>query len=289
MKGEAKEGFLFFLPALIIFILLILYPLINAIWISFRNYNWFIGKNEFIGIGNYVKLLSDPIFWNATKNTLIWTIFSLTGQLIIATVAALLLNTKFGSKRVLRSIFIFPWVLPTVVAALAWRAMYHEFWGVISYVLHYVGLTANRVNLLSLTSTSLNAAIVVNIWRGFPLMMVMILAGLQGIPKEIYEAADIDGASQFKKLIYITFPMLRQIIAIMVLFRTIWIFNFFDLVWLLTRGGPASSSETLPILIYLKSFGSYEFGNASSVAIMMLIMLTVILTSIYLLLSRGQR
>ena len=288
MKGEAKTGFLFFLPALFIFILLIVYPLIDAVWLSFRNINWFTGKDEFYGIRNYVKLLSSPIFWNATKNTFVWTIFSLAGQLIIATAAALLLNTEFGSKRIFRSIFIFPWVLPTVVTALAWRCMYHEFWGVISYVLCYLGITANRINFLSLTSTSMSATIVVNIWRGFPLMMVMLLAALQGIPEEIYEAAEIDGASSFKKLIYITLPTLRQIIAILVLFRAIWIFNFFDLIWLLTRGGPASSSETIPLLIYLKSFGSYEFGYAAAIAVMMLVILTAIM-SFYLHLLGDER
>jgi len=288
MRREATTGFLFILPALFIFILLMIYPLIDVGWMSFRNFNWFTSKNEFIGIRNYAKLLSDPIFWNATKNTFCWTIFSLAGQLIIATVAALLLNTEFGSNRIFRSIFIFPWVLPTVVAALAWRWMYHDFWGVISYVLHYLGIIADRINFLSLTSTSMNAVIAVNIWRGFPLMMVMLLAALQGVPKEIYEAADIDGASSFKKLIYITLPTLRQIIGMLVLFRTIWIFNFFDLIWLLTRGGPASSTETLALSIYSRSFGSYDFGYASAIAIITFIILTVTM-SFYLLLLRDER
>jgi len=285
MKREAKIGYLFFLPTLFIFTVLIVYPLIDVVWLSFRNVNWFTMKNEFIGIRNFVKILSDPIFWNATKKTFVWTIFSLIGQLIIATVAALLLNTEFGSKRIFRSIFLFPWVLPTVVTALAWRCMYHEFWGHISYVLYYLGITANRINLLSLTSTSLSATIVVNIWRGFPLMMVIILAALQGIPKEIKEAAKIDGASSFKILIYIVLPMLRQIIGMLVLFRTIWIFYFFDIVWLLTRGGPSSSSETLPLLIFLKCFGSYEFGYAAALAIVMLFILTVIVIFCQILLG----
>ena len=264
------------------------YPLIDIGRISFRDFNWFTKRDAFIGIRNYVKIFSDPVFWIATKNTFSFTFFSLAGQLLIATAAALLLKTKFGSKRVFRSIFILPWVLPTVVAALAWRWMYHGFWGIISYVFNYLGITASRINFLSLSSTSMSAVIVVNIWRGFPLLMVMLLAALEGIPQEIYEAADIDGASPFKKLIFITLPMLRQIIAILVLFRTIWIFNFFDLIWLLTRGGPAASTETLPLLIYLNSFRTYEFGYASAIAVIMFVILTVIM-SFYLLLIRDEK
>lgn len=279
MKNEAKTGFIFFLPTLLVFIILIIYPLFNAGWLSFRDVNWFTGTNVFNGIQNYVRLLGDSSFWNAMNNTFIWTIFSMIGQLIIAIAVALLLNTKFGNKPIFRSIFLFPWVMPTVVIALTWRCMFHEFWGVISYILYFFRITAERVNLLSLSSTSLWASIIVNIWRDVPLMMIMILAALQGIPKEIYESAEIDGSTSFKKHIYITFPMIRQIVGMLVLFRSIWVFNFFDLGWLLTRGGPSSSSETLPILIFRKSFGSYEFGDAASVAMVMFIILSILMGS----------
>jgi multiple sugar transport system permease protein len=289
MVSSKRVGVAFLMPALIFFLVLILYPLVLTVWLSLRDYNWFTGRDVFVWLKNYSRIFADPAFWSALNKSLLWTLGSLIGQLIIGGGAALLINSQIKGGAGFQSFFLIPWVIPTVVTALAWRWLFHEFWGSISYLLCALGLTDERVNLLSLTSTALPAVILVNIWRGYPLMMVNLLAALKGIPEELYEAARVDGASRFRCFIHITLPMLTRVGTILMIVRTIWIFNYFDLIWLLTRGGPASSTQTLPILVYLKSFGSYRFGDASATALIMFLILSAISMVYFRLIDSEER
>ncbi|NLO84882.1 MAG: sugar ABC transporter permease [Clostridiales bacterium] len=286
IRKRQLTGFLFFLPALIFFSSFVAYPFVRTVYLSFRDFNWFTKKDAFIGLQNYRDLLSSPQFLNALGNSIIYSVVSLAGQAVLAIIFALLLNTKLHGSGLFRSLFILPWVLPTVVTALAWQMMLHERWGAITYYLYTLGITAQRFPFLATVSTALPTVILVNIWRGYPLMMISFLSALQAIPQELTEAAIIDGASTFKRTIYITLPIIRNAIATIILFRAIWVFNFFDLTWQLTRGGPASSTELLPILIYKSAFGSYRFGEASAIA-MLMFMVLLILVMVYFRMNRS--
>lgn len=285
-RKRQLTGFLFFLPALIFFMGFVAYPFVQTIWLSFRDYNWFTHKDVFIGLKNYADLLASKQFLNALGNSVVYTIFSLVGQTLLAIAFALLLNTKLKAAGLFRSLFILPWVLPTVVTALAWQMMLHERWGAITYYLYTLGITPERVPFLANVNSALPTVILVNIWRGYPLMMISFLSALQAIPQELTEAAIIDGASGFQRTIHITLPMIRNALTTVVLFRAIWVFNFFDLTWQLTRGGPASSTELLPIMIYKSAFGSYRFGEASAIAMLMFVVLLV-LVAIYFRMNRN--
>ncbi|GHV93714.1 ABC transporter permease [Spirochaetia bacterium] len=270
---QAKIGYLFFSPALLIFLLFVGYPFLYTVVLSFKDYNWFTKKDVFVGLSNYVNLFSDVTFWNALLHTLLYTFGTLTGQMLFAFLIALILNVSFRGINVYRSLFILPWILPTVVTSLAWRMMLHERWGVITYLLQVLKITSERAAFLASTQTALASVMSVSIWRGYPLIMVGFIAALQSIPSDIYEAALIDGASAWRQLISITLPLLKKMVAIIVLFRTIWVFNDFDLIWLMTRGGPASATETLPIYVFQRSFGSYKFGEAATIAMVMFMVL----------------
>lgn len=274
-------GFLFFLPALIFFCAFVAYPFFQTIWLSFRDYNWFTKKDLFVGIQNYTRLLSDSAFLNALGNSAIYTISSLLGQSLLAIAIALLLNSKLYAGGLFRSLFILPWVLPTVVTALGWQMMLHERWGAITYYLQYFGLTAERIPFLASVETALPTVILVNVWRGYPLMMISFLSALQAVPYELTEAAIIDGANSWQRSRYITLPLLKKVFTTIVLFRAIWVFNFFDLTWQLTRGGPASATEILPIMIYKAAFGNYKFGEASSIAMLMFLVLLVLVVAYF--------
>ncbi len=273
LKKRQLVGFLFFLPTLLFFLAFVAYPFFQTIWLGFRDYNWFTKKNVFNGFQNYINLLSSGSFLNALGNSLIYTIFSLLGQSLLAILFALLLNTKMHATGIFRSLFILPWVLPTVVTALGWQMMLHERWGAFTYYLQLFGITETRIPFLASVDTALPTVIIVNIWRGYPLMMISFLSALQAVPYELHESAKIDGANGWQCTYYITLPMLKGVFLTIILFRAIWVFNFFDLTWQLTRGGPASRTELLPIMIYKSAFGNYKFGEASSIAMLMFLVL----------------
>ena len=275
LNREAKLGYLYFLPAIIVFVSFVGYPFFYTVYLSFRDYNWFTQKNNFIGFANYEKLFCDVSFWTAFLRTIVFSVGVLIGQVIISFVLANIITHNYAGVNVFRSFFILPWILPTVVTALAWRMMLHERWGVIPYVIQALGFTTERMTFLANTDLALPSVICVSIWRGFPLMMVSFIAALQSIPREMYEAAIIDGANAFRQMISITIPYLKKMVTVIILFRTIWVFNDFDLTWLMTRGGPASSTETLPIYVYQRSFGSYKFGEAASIAMFVFIVLAL--------------
>lgn len=288
LKRDIWAGYGFIMPAILLFLALIAYPFGYTVWLSFRNFNWFTHANQFIGLHNYFSALQSGTFWDALGNDLIWTVGSMVGQMVIALFLALFLNNTIKGIGVYRALFILPWVLPTVVTAIAWRWLYNAQWGDFTYILWKLHLTSSRVPFLAMTRDAMPSVILVNVWRDFPLMMVGFLAAMQSIPKELYESATVDGASNAVKLFRITLPLMRQITLVLVLFRTIWVFNFFDLIWLLTGGGPASATLTLPILVYQRSFGEYRFGSAAAIAVLMFLML-MLLTSVYFRLIRDEK
>ena len=264
----------FLWPSLAILIALMIYPLVSVVRLSFYDSN--LSRETWIGLGNYVTLAKDPLFWSALWNTVLFTIGSVVLHLAIGLSLALLLNSDINRRfrSLARGILIVPWLLAPTVAGMIWVLMLAPF-GVFNGLLATIGLTLPSASTAWLgdPSTSLLSVTGMNVWRAFPFFMVMLLAGLQAIPAQLYEAAQIDGANLVKQFWYITLPELRTIIATIVLLDSIWTFRAFDPVFIMTGGGPMNSSEVLATAIYFDGFQKLKFGYASAEAVVMLAIL----------------
>jgi multiple sugar transport system permease protein len=267
----------FILPAITLLLLLTAYPLYQVILMSFYDYTD-KANPIFAGIKNYSEFIVDPLFWNALGNTVVFTIVSVFSGLSIGLIFALLLNQQINTKfrAIFRSVLMFPWLTSSTVVAAIFMLLFNPF-GLVNKFLSSLGLTElSQTAWLGNENTALLAVIVANIWRGFPFMMLMLLAGLQTISNDLYEAADIDGAGFFKKLFYITIPQLKNIIFTLVVLEFIWNFRSFDLVFLMTGGGPMNSTEVLSTYIYHHAFRTLDFGYASATAIFMLLIMVAL-------------
>jgi multiple sugar transport system permease protein len=243
MKRDRLLPYIFISPAILMLLLVVLIPVIFIIVLSFCKSN-LISTFQFVGFGNYLELFfSDPYFWLVVKNTVIWTISSVALEYCISLGIALLLNRDVPGKKFFRSIILLPWIIPPVTAALIWLTFYDPNNGVFNFLLTKVGLSP-RAWLVE-QGLVLPSLIAVAVWKYGPFMTVSLLSGLQGIPDELYEAAAVDGATGWKAFRYVTFPLLMPITSVLIILGTIWRAGHFDLVALLTGGGPANASHLL--------------------------------------------
>lgn len=266
----------FLWPSLLILVALLIYPLGEVIRLSFYRSN--LRSEVWAGLDNYYRLLGDPLFWQASYNTVSFTFFSVALHLVIGLALALLLNMQINRRfrSLARGILIVPWLLAPTVAGMIWVLMLAPF-GVINGLLVSLGLLSPdaTISWLGDPGTALHSVTAMNVWRAFPFFMVMLLAGLQAIPRELYEAAQIDGASLFRQFWHITLPQLRGVITTIVLLDSIWTFRAFDPVFVMTGGGPAHASEVLATAIYFDGFQALDFGYASAQAVVMFVVLFV--------------
>jgi multiple sugar transport system permease protein len=264
------------MPALLIVISVVFVPVLNAILMSFQNYDLRRpGDIGFTGLGNYREMIRDPLFRESLLRTLVWVIFGVGFQFLIGFVMALLLNKNIPFRGFIRSLSLIPWVTPGVLIALMWRWIYDGNYGVLNDILTRLRLIDNNIPFLAQISTAFPAAILTIIWQGIPFFALMLLAGLQGIPHELYEAADIDGAGAGQKLFRITVPSLKNTIFVTTLLRIIWVANSVDVIANLTEGGPAYSSQTLSVYIFSKG-NSLNLGYASAMAIALALLLSLV-------------
>jgi multiple sugar transport system permease protein len=261
-------------PALLLLGLLMVYPLFQVIQMSF--YQLDLRRAVWVGLGNYTELLQTPLFWQILWQTVLFTVGSVVFHLVIGMGLALLLHTKINQRirNLFRGILIIPWLFAPTVAGMIWVLMLSPF-GVLNGFLTTLGLLDPNatINWLGSPQTSLLSVTAMNIWRAFPFFMVMLLAGLQAIPDDVYEAADIDGTTPLQKFWFITIPALRGIILTVVLLDSIWTFRAFDPVYVMTGGGPINSSQVLPTIIYFDAFQKLKFGYASAEAMIMFLIL----------------
>jgi len=266
----------FIMPAMILLLLLTGYPLFQVIQMSFFDYS---NKSNpvFAGASNYEAIVNDPLFWNAMGNTAVFTLASVVCGLVVGLLLAILLNQPINTKfrAVFRSLLMFPWLTSSTVIAATWMLILNPF-GLLNWFLKLIGLASlGQTAWLSEESTALFGVVIANIWRGFPFMMLMFLAGLQTISKDLYEAADIDGAGFMQRLRYITIPQLKSILLTVAMLEMIWNFRSFDLVFLMTGGGPMNATEVMSTFIYHYAFRKLNFGYASAAAIIMLLIMAV--------------
>jgi len=269
-------------PVLVLLLVLMAVPITMVIWYSFMD-NVIMNKNpQFVGFKNYFEVLSDPVFTIALKNTAIFIASSVVAHMIIGLFFALLLNTKLLPNWLLtlfRTLFVLPWLLTVAIIAVLWRLILNPN-GIANYLLVSIGMLNQKQEWLSDPSTALVALCIINIWAGYPFFMISLLAGLQGIPTQLYEAAEVDGAGPIRQLISITIPQLKPILISMALLDVIWTSQQFALIWMTTGGGPIDKTEVLPTYTYKLAFSSYQFSMASASAVIILI-LSMILAALY--------
>lgn len=275
------------LPLILILFLLLAYPIASAIWITLQDKT--IGMvGRFIGLENYRELLfNDPFFWQVVRNGFIFTIGSVLLKLLVGMVMALVLNQPLIFRGLWRGLLLMPWVAPTVVTALSWRWML-DLTGVLNLVLRDLGLMKTSIPWLAQYGTALFSLILVNTWRGFPFFGITLLAGMQAIPQELYEAAEIDGATVWQRFRYVTLPSLRTVILVVTILSIIWTFNDFSIVWLLTGGGPGHATDVFATYTYKLGFVTSRLGYGQTVSVILAPVLILIIMILSPLMLRGE-
>lgn len=264
------------LPAALLMSVLMFYPIVRGVVMSFFNTRLLrFDQGRFIGLGNYVDLAADPYFWNSLEVTLVYAAGSVVFTYIAGLAFALLLDRNITGRALLRTIFIMPWAIPEVVAVLIFVWMLDAQYGVINYALVEARLIAAPLAWLSQAELAMPAVILVTVWQQFPLAMLILLAGLQTIPAEQYEAAMVDGAGHFKRFVHVTMPGLRPVNVILVLILILNSFRRVTILYAMTAGGPARSTETLSILTYNTAFHFQQIGYAAAIGTALLFVLLI--------------
>lgn len=269
--GKSGYIYAFLAPTLIFLLIFQIYPIFNSIYTSFTDLNMVkIGSGKWVGLKNYVKLLTNNSnFWPILGNSLLWVFGSTILQYVVAIPASLLLNRKFPGRPLVRGLMMVPWVTPVIIMGLIWRWIYDGDYGLLNYVLNtnYVWLGDKSVVWFSLLLTSL--------WKGLPYATLMFLAGLQSIPADLYEAAYVDGCNKWKQFLNITMPMLSPVILVTALTSIVQSWTKFEVIWVLTAGGPGYTTSILPTYIYSKSFKDFQMGVGSAVSVISMLLMMV--------------
>ncbi len=284
---ETLANYAYLLPAAICLGGTVLFPILKAIHMSL--YHNVLSRPQdyrFIGLGNYLRMIHDPTFWLTLKNSLVWVICSVSVQFVLGFLGALLLNAEFKGRAFYRTLNLLPWIIPGVVVGLVWEYLYQPNYGPINDILRRVGLLRVPIAWLSEPAYAMAAVIFTNIWRGIPFFTIMILAGLQAIPDEVYEAATVDGASVTQRFWHVTLPMLRPIIVVATATRIIWTFNYADLIFVMTSGGPANTTQITSSYTLLTAYTDLDFGYAATLSVILLVIMLVF-TAFYLKFTKG--
>lgn len=277
-RTEAISKFLFVAPGMLVVVALLVYPVISSVYFSFTNKNLLMPEEALVGFANFQQVLKDPEFWNAFINSLQWTAGSLVGQLLLGFACAIALQRIPRFSGLFRTLLIVPWAFPAIVIAFGWRWILNDVYGFLPNLLTSLGLTDMNASFLADPKTVFWVVIAINVWFGSPLFMVNILAALKTVPSDQLEAAVVDGASAFQRFVYVTFPHISRVVGLLVILRTIWIFNNFELLFLLTGGGPANQTTTLPIFAYRVGWSMFQLGIASAIAVLVLVFLMLLVT-----------
>ncbi|MDQ0551333.1 carbohydrate ABC transporter permease [Pantoea agglomerans] len=289
-QREQRQAWVLLAPMLLVMLLLTAWPLLRTIWLSFTDAA-LIGSGEtpaWIGLENYLYALSDPDFRASIWRTLYFTLVSVTVEGIIGVLVALLLNQKFLGRNVLRVLVILPWALPTIVNAMMWRLNFNPDYGSINALLSQLGIIDGYRSWLGSPEAALNAVMFADIWKNYPLVTLLVLAALQSIPEDLFEAARLDGASAWRRFRAITFPAIVAPLGVALVLRTIDAFKIFDIIYVMTRGGPVDSTKTLSFFVYQESFSYLRAGSGAAYAILMTLMCALLIT-LYLLMLWHQR
>ena len=280
-----KWGFL--LPALVFMALFFGYPIVKNVTMSFQEYTtatFYTGEAPWVGLGNYVSVLTSSVFSTAVLNTFLFTVGSIAGQFSIGLALAIFFKRRFPLNGIMRSLILLPWLLPMIVSSAIWKWMLDKDSGVVNQLLQAVGLPA--VPWLTSTGVALIAVIIVNIWLGVPFNMTILYSGLQDIPDELYEAASLDGAVGWKAFRHVTWPLLRPVVSVVLVLGVVYTLKVLDIILGLTGGGPSNATQTLATQSYKLSFTNFEFGQGAALG-NVLVLVSVVFAVVYLRLSRS--
>jgi ABC-type sugar transport system permease subunit len=253
-------------PSLAVLLSISIYPVFNGLWLSFRNTSLVFQTDAFIGLDNYGAMVADPKFWNAWRNTLVFTVSSTALETVLGLLMALILFETFGGRGWVRASMLVPWAIPTVVTSKMFAWMFDGQNGIVNYLLRTVGLISGNINWYGSADHALLTIVIADVWKTTPFMALLLLSGLQTIPGSLAEAARIDGASEWQYFWRIRLPLLAPTLLIAALFRALDAFRIFDLVYVLTGGGPADATEVLSTLTYKTLFSALQFGPGSALA-----------------------
>ncbi|QWA11752.1 sugar ABC transporter permease [Sodalis ligni] len=289
-QRERRQAWVLLAPMLVMMFLLTAWPLARTLWLSFTDAALIGGgaAPQPVGFDNYLYALTDPDFLAALARTLYFTVVSVALEGVIGVLVALLLNQQFYGRSLLRVLVILPWALPTIVNAMMWRLNFNPDYGSINALLTQLGLIGSYRSWLGSPDSAMNAVMLADIWKNYPLVTLLTLAALQSIPDDLFEAARIDGASAWRRFRAITFPAILGPLGVALILRTIDAFKIFDIIYVMTRGGPADSTKTLSFFVYQESFSYLRAGSGAAYAILMTL-LCGILIAIYMLMIARQR
>jgi len=284
---ELLTGYCYLIPVILALGGTVLFPILKAMQMSLYNHV-LIRPQEYgyVGLANYARLLHDETFWLSLWNSFQWVFGSVLFQFLGGFAAALFVHQPFRGRAVVRTITLLPWIIPGVVVALIWEFIYQPNYGLLNDLLSRAGWMMERVAWLSSPVLAMPAVIATNIWRGVPFFAIMLLAGLQAIPTELYEAARVDGAPVIQRFRYITLPMLRPIIVVATATRIVWTFNYADLIFVMTSGGPANATQITSTYTLLQAYSNLDFGYAATLSVALLLIMLGF-TVFYLRLTRG--
>lgn len=267
--------YLLVLPTMLLFLGIMIYPLVYGILLSLEDKGLLSSKSTFIGLDNYARLLRDAVFWKAIGNSFIWTGIGVVGTIGLGLVLALLLNRILFGRSLIRTLFMLPWAMPTIVTSIVFTWLYDPTFGYINPYLRQMDFISEPILFLAKPNLALFAAAAPMIWKFYPFAMLALLAALQAVNQELYEAATVDGANRWQAFIHVTLPGIRPTLTILVLLECIWIFNQFDFVYILTRGGPAHSTELLSTYSYMSAFDEFRASYGAAIATVQFVLLFV--------------
>ena len=278
-----ESGAKFVAPALILLSLVTVYPVLSVLYLSLHRRLIIFGIDRFIGFDNYSFLFRDDRFWNALGNTVDFTALSVSLELLLGLGIAMLFNRPFRFKGFVRALVLIPWAVPTVVSARMWEWMYNTDFGILNYLLGV------KINWLGNPFWAMNAAVFMDMWKTTPFVVILLTAGLQVIPRELYQAAEIDGAGSWSVFRRISLPLLMPVVLVVLIFRTLDAFRVFDAVYVLTGGGPANTTETLSIYAYKVLFQTLQFGYGSTLSVVVFLCVGMISVFYVRVLSKGSK
>ena len=284
VRDRNLTRWIFVLPAVIIVGLLFVYPFFSSIFYSFTNKNLIMPNYRFVGLDNYKAVLSDPNFFSAFFNSIKWTVLSLAGQVIIGFILALALHRVRRFKKLYRTLLIVPWAFPTIVIAFSWQWILNGVYGYLPNIIVKLGLMEHAPAFLTDSTWAFICLVF-----GAPMIMVNVLSALQTVPQEQFEAAKIDGATSWQVFRHITFPHIKVVVGLLVVLRTVWIFNNFDIIYLITGGGPSNATMTLPIFAYNLGWGTKLLGRASAVTVLLFIFLLTVCFIYFSVISKWEK
>jgi multiple sugar transport system permease protein len=276
LKSEALTGYFLISPAVFLMLVLLAYPFVLAVWISMTDR--VLGEpGRLVWFANFFKLTQDPIFRNTVWNSFVYTFATVFLKMLLGVILALLLNQEIPCRNLIRGAILLPWIVPTSLSVLTWLWMFDSLFSVVNYILLGIGLISRKIQWLGNPTWAMVSVIIVNTWRGLPFFAVSFLAGLMTIPRELYEAAEVDGAMRFRQFWHITVPLLQPVIAVVVLFSTIWTFADFQIVYILTHGGPMNATQIFATLAYDVALVAGRIGEGSAISLFLFPALLVVI------------